>query len=119
MGKQGKVFIIAAAFILLAILINAVWRNNEISKNGIYVLGKVKKIYDTENGLIYNFDYLYNGKEYHSHYKGFIKMQDSMILLKISKLSPNVCKYIEYKIPQCVLSIDAIYKSWETLPTCK
>ncbi len=119
MRKQEKIFITATVFILVAILINAVWRSNEINKNGVYVLAKVKKIDDTENGLIYNFDYLHNGKTYHSHYKGFIKMQESTILVKISKLKPSVCKYIEYNIPQCILSKDAVNKYWETLPTCK
>jgi hypothetical protein len=119
MKKQEKIFITAAIFILLAVLINALWRNREISKNGVYVLGKVKKIYDTENGLIYDFTYLYSGRQYHSHYKGFIKMQDSLIILKISKLNPNVWKYIDYNIPECVLKKDQVNKYWETLPNCK
>jgi hypothetical protein len=119
MKNQEKIFITATLFILVGILVNSYWRNNIISKNGVYVLGRVKKINDTENGLVYNFTYTFQGKRYDSHYKGFIKMQDSLIILKISTVNPHICKYIDQEIPRCLLNTDSIHKYWETFPDCK
>ncbi len=113
-----KLFWITTALIVLFLTINGIYRYQNINKDGVFVLAKVKKISDTENGLIYDFAYIFNNKVYTSHVKGFITMKDSLIILKISKTKPHLWKYINVDIPDCVLKSVNTKKYWDKFPFC-
>lgn len=104
---------------LLIMLTYWFWKKLEIDKMPIYVIGKVTKVYDTENGLLYKFTYHFDGKKYHSGIKGLFQLQDSLLILKISATNPKLWRLADVKIPDCIVNDSSLTKSWKTLPVCK
>ena len=95
MGKPEKIVLVSAIVIFTGLVAYGVWRSDRIDKNPVYILAKVYAVHDTENGLIYSFKYVYNSVEYDGGVKGFIRMKDSIIVLKISKDNPKLYEYVE------------------------
>jgi hypothetical protein len=94
------------------------FKEQKINEDGVYVLAKIYKINDTENGLNYTFTYYFDNKFYDAGIKGFLKLKDSLILLKISKSNPTLFITIDEKIPYCILTNDSIKVIWKELPWC-
>jgi hypothetical protein len=118
--KKSELIFSVVVLALIAILIGGgIWKYRAVNRNPVYVLAKIHKIYDTENGLLYDFKYNYGSKEYKGTIKGFIQPRDSIILLKISKTNPRLWKHIEDQIPQCLAKDSLLYKSWTEYPLCK
>lgn len=118
MKTNEKIYSIIIVSILLIMLAYWFWKKSEIDKNPIYVIGKVNKIYDTENGFLYKFTYVFDGKKYNSGIKGLFQLQDSLLILKISKTNPKLWRLANVKIPDCILNDSSLSKNWEKLPAC-
>lgn len=112
---------ITALFVLIFFIsafIYGFYKKNKINNDGVYLIAKVFKIKDTENGLSYDFNYYYKSLIHKGSIKGFLKLKDSLVLLKISKSKPNLFVIIEDNIPSCILNIDSIKVNWNELPYC-
>ena len=95
MKKPEKIFSIVALLLLAGLVGYGVWESNRIDEKPTYVLAKVYAIHDTENGLIYEFKYIYDSVEYKGGLKGYAEMKDSLIVLKVSKNNPKLWKHVE------------------------
>ncbi|MFM2358326.1 MAG: hypothetical protein RLY16_319 [Bacteroidota bacterium] len=103
---------------LIVIGLYSLWRKDEINKNAAFTIAKVVSVQDTENAPIYNLEYFVNDIHYKSHYKGFIKMYDSLVFIKISLLKPEIFTYSDEAIPNCLTIPDSMNRVWTTLPQC-
>ena len=86
MKRSEAIFSILVVLFLFGLFIYSKWRNKFIESNSVYVISKVYRISDAENGFDYFFSYNYESKEYRSVIRSlYIEMQDSLIVLKISQ----------------------------------
>ena len=116
MHKKEKIFSSISIIIILFLLTYSFLRKNKLNENPVYVIAKIKTINETENGLIYNFTYRFNQKEFSSHLKGFLKLRDSLIILKISIADPKLWELIQVNVPNCME--DSLNKTWKEIPIC-
>lgn len=119
MKKNEKIVICIALIVIVSLSIRAIWKHNQINKDPVFVLAKVTSMADTENGLIFYFNYQLNDKKYSASSKGAVPVYDSLIILKISKSKPQLLEIVNENIPKCILSEDSLNKYWDTLPVCK
>ena len=97
MKKSEKIFSIIIGLIILFIIYYSFQKNKKLSKGEVdFISAKVDRIFETENGFIYDFTYYCNGKSYHSGYKSFFKVFDSVIYLKVLKSNPKIFEIIDY-----------------------
>ena len=71
MKKIERIFIVIMLIGLSYLIVYSLWKDKQIEKNAVYVLAKVYKIHNTENGLLYCFMYYFDYIEYKSSLKGF------------------------------------------------
>ena len=119
MKKAEIIFSIVAVMAVATMIGYGIWKDKAIDVNPVYVLAKVYRIKDTENGLIYSFKYYFDGREYDDGLKGFVQLRDSVMLLKISKANPKLWKHIEGRIAKCLTNDSSLRKSWSEPPYCK
>lgn len=119
MKKVEIIFSIVAVVAVATMIGYRFWKNKAVDANPVYVLAKVYSIHDTENGLIYSFKYYFDGVEYDDGLKGFVQLQDSVMLLKISKANPKLWRHFEGRIAKCLTNDTLLRKSWSELPYCK
>lgn len=119
MKKSEKIFSMFVLIGLLVLITYGLWRTKKIDENPIFVLGKITKVSESENGLIYDFIYTFEKNEYKNHMKGFVKMRDSLVFIKISKNNPNLCKVLNNEESKCLILKDSINGIWEELQNCK
>lgn len=120
MKRSEAIFSILVVLFLFGLFIYSKWRNKFIESNSVYVISKVYRISDAENGFDYFFSYNYESKEYRSVIRSlYIEMQDSLIVLKISRDSPELWKRENGRLPRCLLkSRGFLEKSWNNFPNC-
>lgn len=119
MKKPELVFSIVALAIVVAMFAYGSWERKAVEAHPVYVLAKVYRIQDTENGLIYSLKYYFESVEYHAGLKGFTQLQDAMILLKISKTNPKIWKHVEGRVAKCLAKDSLLKRNWAEPPLCE
>lgn len=117
--KNELIFSIIAVAIVAAMFAYGSWERKAVDAHPVYVLAKVYSIQDTENGLIYSFKYYFESVEHDAGLKGFIQLQDSMILLKISKANPKIWKHVEGRVAKCLAKDSLLKRTWTDPPLCE
>jgi hypothetical protein len=96
MKNSEKIFSVIVSVIFLYVIYYSFQKNKKLStEKVVFISAKVNKIFETENGFIYDFNYYCNGKSFHSSYKSFFKIFDSVISLKVLKSNPKIFEVIE------------------------
>ena len=120
--EKAQLFVLIGALLIFvcAGVGKCIYEGNLLRHDFCYVIAKVDYITDTENGVNYSIHYNYLGKEYRSGIKGFIKVyKDSLWVLKISKTDPEVWKYVDSRVFECVKNDPAsMNTSWIGYPDC-
>lgn len=109
--------LIVGGLLLAMLAAYVLWRRHHIHSNGIYVLAKVTRVKD--DGPTYYFYYHYNKVRYEAHVTGFFTLYDSLMMVKVAKLKPDLWLYTHLKVPACIRHIEYIDSFWDRLPSCK
>jgi hypothetical protein len=120
MKRSEAIFSIVVLVFLISLFIYSRWRNKYIDSVPVYVISKIYRISDAENGFDYYFSYNYKKRVYKSVIRSlYIEMQDSVIVLKISKRDPKLWERVNGFIPDCLIKDKASFeKTWTRFPGC-
>jgi hypothetical protein len=117
--KIEKVYAVLVLLFFVVAISYGEWKDRKIDEDFVYTIGKVYAINDTENDKNYDFKYFIDNKEYKAGIKDlYFPMQDSMILLKVSRTNPKLCKRLTDKILECFLDERFLYTNWREYPLC-
>jgi hypothetical protein len=124
MSKKDKAILILSASITLLIFLTlffyGYFRKKSIEANKVYVIAYIYKIDSDVEGVNYRFFYNYSDHTYFDVIGSLdLRMQNSMILLKISSKNPKLWLRTNLDLPKCVIEKPDLNKIWKEFPTCK
>ncbi len=120
MAKRDKIFLIIVLCVFILLYLNGLRRDKMLETEYSFVLAKVYEIENNSDNLNFCYRYKFNGKEYQSCISTLdISMQDSLIIIKISKNDPSVNSRTNAKIPNCILERPNLDNFWNEFPNCE
>ena len=83
MGKNDKIVIICVLVVFAGIAILHFYREGQLNKDGIFVVGRVTRTVEDDNGYGLTIVYEYKDNSYQFHYKALPWSNDSLVFVHI------------------------------------
>lgn len=120
-NKKEKYFFIYFLIFIIGLFIFIKFRNNQLTKNGIFVLAQVDGIQSTKNGMSYSCHYYFKNKKHEFSFGkvGLKLLKGDIIYVKISKNNPSIYDVLSLtslKVPSCLSMQDVPPEGWQELP---
>ena len=102
-NKYDTIVMYFAVIIIIAIAALYFYRETKLNQDGIFIVARITKIKDFENGYWATIAYHFNSKEYKFHCNMLPKIKDSLVFVNISKQHPWLSKLVRNeKVPSCL-----------------